>query len=72
MTPHAEIERAASDLRTHTRAVPGFRDALPELLEACADAPGETGELALRVAQSIRPPRRRTAYSRTEEGNDHA
>ena len=71
MSRAAEIRHAASDLRTKTRAVPGFCEALPELLEACAGLPGEAGELALRVAQDIRPPRRRTGH-RTEDGNDDA
>lgn len=68
MTPAAEITAAATALRDRTAAVPGFSEPLARLLEACAGQPGETGDLALQVAHSIRPPRRRTA-NRTE-GNE--
>lgn len=72
MTAPAELDAAATAIRTRTAAVPGFSEAAAELLALTADgwatASRERREVTLRLAREVLGP----VTNRTEEGNDHA
>ena len=66
MTRNAQINAAATALRTRTAAVPGFSPSLAALLEACADDPGDAGKFAQAVARDVLGP----IHNRTDERNE--